>query len=110
MILVDAQLPPSLAPWITATFSVDAKALRDIGLRDAEDEAIYQAAHAMNAVVMTKDSDFVSLQDRLGPPPQIIWITCGNTSNANLKLILIRSLPHALQMLAGGEALVEISG
>jgi predicted nuclease of predicted toxin-antitoxin system len=37
---------------------------------------------------MTKDSDFVALLDRFGPPPQVIWITCGNTSNARLKEIL----------------------
>jgi predicted nuclease of predicted toxin-antitoxin system len=37
---------------------------------------------------MTKDSDFVDLVERLGPPPQIIWLTCGNTSNLRLREIL----------------------
>ena len=31
--------------------------------------------------MITKDRDFVELLGRLGPPPKIIWITCGNTSN-----------------------------
>ncbi|MDF5718318.1 MAG: DUF5615 family PIN-like protein [Rhizonema sp. NSF051] len=30
--------------------------------------------------MITKDSDFVDLVDRLGTPPQIIWLTCGDTS------------------------------
>ncbi|MEH1826540.1 MAG: DUF5615 family PIN-like protein [Nostoc sp.] len=34
---------------------------------------------------MTKDSDFAELVDRFGTPPQVIWLTCGNTSNDRLK-------------------------
>lgn len=44
-IWVDAQLPPAIAVWITSTsFGVTAVALRDIGLRDAEDYEIFEAA------------------------------------------------------------------
>jgi len=50
------------------------------------------------------------LVDRLGTPPQIIWLTCGNTSNARLRQILSITLPEALEFLRAGEALVEISG
>ena len=59
---------------------------------------------------MTKDSDFVDLVDRLGAPPQIIWLTCGNTSNARLQEILIATLPETIRLLQAGEPLVEISG
>jgi predicted nuclease of predicted toxin-antitoxin system len=59
---------------------------------------------------MTKDSDFVDLVERLGSPPQIIWLTCGNTSNARLREILSETLSRALELLAAGETLVEISG
>ncbi len=59
---------------------------------------------------MTKDSDFVDLVDRLGSPPQIIWLTCGNTSNARLREILSSVLPEALKLLHSGEKLVEIRG
>jgi hypothetical protein len=34
---VDAQLPPALAGWLSTRFNVDARSLRDIGLRDAQD-------------------------------------------------------------------------
>ena len=106
---IDAQLSPAIAPWIKQDFLVDALSLRDIGLRDAEDAEIFQAARSAGAVVMTKDADFTLLLDRLGAPPQILWVTCGNTSNARLKEILSTALPDALLLLAGGEPLVEIS-
>ena len=109
-IWVDAHLSPAIANWITNTFGVEAVALRDLSLRDAEDPEIFEAAKAQQAIVMTKDSDFVDLVERLGSPPQIIWLTCENTSNTRLREILIETLPRALELLAAGEALIEISG
>ncbi len=84
--------------------------MRDLGLRDAEDPEIFEAAKAQEAILITKDSDFVDLVERLGSPPQIIWLTCGNTSNARLREILSETLPRALELLVDGETLVEISG
>ena len=107
---VDAQLSPDLASWIAAGFAVEVRAVRDLGLRDAKDREIYQAARRALAVVITKDSDFLDLLERFGPPPQLLWITCGNTSNACLREVLQRTLPRALRLLEQGEPLVEISG
>ena len=107
-IWLDAQLPPSIAPWIKSTFKTDAQAVRDLGLRQAKDAAIFQAARAAGATVMTKDADFVELQRRLGSPPKVIWLTCGNTSKAELRDILSKRLPDALGRLDGGEDSVEI--
>jgi predicted nuclease of predicted toxin-antitoxin system len=106
---IDAQLSPAIAAWISSNFAVKAVAVRDLGLREATDRQIFSAAKRENVVVMTKDSDFVLLLDRLGPPPQIIWIRCGNTSNARLKEILTRTLPKAIELLNAGERLVEIN-
>jgi predicted nuclease of predicted toxin-antitoxin system len=87
---------------------LDAKAVRNLGLRDAEDKRIFDEARMANSVVLTKDSDFVRLLERYGPPPKIILLTCGNTSNANLKVILDSTLRDAIKLLNGGEELVEI--
>jgi predicted nuclease of predicted toxin-antitoxin system len=108
IIWVDAQLSPVIAPWLAENFSVSAHALRGLGLRDATDRVIFAAARSAAAVVMTKDSDFVRLLEELGPPPQVIWLTCGNTSNARLKQILSKALPQAIILLESGEPLVEI--
>jgi predicted nuclease of predicted toxin-antitoxin system len=107
-IWIDAQLSPAISIWIESNFDVRAFALRDLGLRDAEDEEIFLAAKKADAVVMTKDSDFVSLLDRFGSPPKIIWLTCGNTSNENLKIILSKTLQDAVDLLNNGEEIVEI--
>ncbi len=109
MIWIDAQMSPTIAAWVSSNFAVHAVPIRDLGLRDAEDTEIFHAARRENVIVMTKDSDFVSLLDKLGVPPQIIWITCGNTSNARLKEILTSTLPKALELLGSGERLVEIN-
>jgi len=110
IIWIDAQLSPAMAPWIQANFGVEACALREVGLRDGNDREIFRAARVAGAIVMTKDSDFVTLQNQLGAPPQIIWLTCGNTSNRYLRELLSRALPKALTLLEAGEPLVEISG
>lgn len=109
-IWIDAHLSPAIAIWITNNFEVTAVALRDLGLRDAEDPEIFEAAKSQGVIFMTKDRDFVDLVDRLGTPPQIIWLTCGNTSNARLREILGSVLPTALEILRSGEPLVEVSG
>ena len=106
---VDAQLPPSLASWLTDNFDAEALAVRDVGLRDARDREIFGAAAEAGAGVITKDGDFVHLLRHHEPRPQVIWITCGNTSNRRLEQILARTLPAALKLLAQGEPLVEIS-
>lgn len=109
-IWIDAHLSPAIAIWITNNFEVTTVALRDLGLRDAEDPEIFEAAKSQGVIFMTKDRDFVDLVDRLGTPPQIIWLTCGNTSNARLREILGSVLPTALEILRSGEPLVEVSG
>ena len=108
-IWIDAQLSPALAAWINRTFEdIDARSVRSIGLRDAVDQEIWDAAQAADVVVMTKDSDFLRLLDRHGPPPKVVWITCGNTSNQRIRDILSQLLPDAVRLLQGGEPLVEI--
>jgi predicted nuclease of predicted toxin-antitoxin system len=110
MIWIDAHLSPAISTWITSTLGISALALRDVGLRDAEDTEIFETAKSQDIILMTKDSDFVDLVNRFGQPPQIILLTCGNTSNDRLKQILQSKLLEALELLASGEPLVEISG
>lgn len=106
---IDAQLSPALAPWITTHFpEIEALSVKHLGLRNAEDPEIFEAARSAKTVVMTKDNDFVQLLEQHGPPPKVIWITCGNTSNARMKMILSASLDQAVQLLKT-EDLVEIS-
>lgn len=69
---------------------------------------IWIDAQLSPVIVMTKDRDFVDLVNRLGTPPQVIWLTCGNTSNPRLKEILNNTLVDALTLIDSGDAVVEI--
>ena len=109
-IWLDAHLSPALASWISSKFEVTAPPLRSLGLRDSSDRKVFRAARDAGAIIMTKDEDFVYLLEELGAPPQIIWVTCGNTSNARLQAILTKPASRTFELLAGGEPLVEIGG
>lgn len=108
MIWLDAHLSPRVAEWITSTLGREAVALRDLGLRDAEDEEVFERGRVANVVLLTKDGDFVDIVSRLGCPPAVIWLRCGNTSEERLKDILSRHLADAIAYIQAGECLVEI--
>lgn len=110
MIWVDAHISPAVAKWVSADLGHPACSIRDLGLRNAKDKDIFAAARQANAVVMTKDADFAEMVERLGPPPSVIWLTCGNTSNAALRGLLKTTLPRAIDLIGKGDKLVEISG
>lgn len=105
---IDAQLSPALAPWIAERFGVTAYSLKYLGLRDAEDRQIFEAARQVGAIVMTKDSDFVQLVQQHGPPPKILLISVGNTSNTRMKEVLEAQLLNAIELLRAGDSIVEI--
>jgi predicted nuclease of predicted toxin-antitoxin system len=89
--------------------AIASKRVRYAPLRDAPDEEIFLAARKAGAHIMTKDSDFVRIPDRLGPPPTIIWLTCGNTSVAAMINIFTARLGAPLALCEAGEPLIEIS-
>jgi predicted nuclease of predicted toxin-antitoxin system len=109
-IWIDAQLSPSLAVWLHDKFGVEALHLEELNLVGASDPAIFDLAQGAGAIVFTKDRDFVELVHRLGVPPQIIWITCGNTSNREMMRVLETTFERACELLASGETMVEIKG
>jgi predicted nuclease of predicted toxin-antitoxin system len=81
-------------------------------LRNADDIEIFTKAkqHESSIIIITKDADFVDLIIRLGSPPKVILLTCGNTSNAMLKEIFSFQLKEAITMLGSAENdIVEIA-
>ena len=57
---------------------------------------------------MTKDEDFIRLVERIGSPPQVMWVTSGNMSNANFQSLLLQTFPDAKSLIEAGEAVIEI--
>lgn len=105
--LVDAQLPPALARYLTQD-GHEAFAVRDLALRNADDEVIWDRAKSGGFVIVTKDEDFVQMVWRFGPPPQVMWLRIGNATNRALLAWLAPVLPEAFSALARGDALVEV--
>jgi predicted nuclease of predicted toxin-antitoxin system len=104
--LVDAQLPPLLAAWLSKR-GHEAFAVRDIGLRDADDLIIWNWAASEQAIVVTKDEDFSLLATKdLGVV--VLWIRLGNVSNRLLLQRLEASWTEIVGHLATGDRVVEI--
>ena len=106
---LDAQLSPALASGIMVQWPhIQAVPVRELGLRDAEDREIFAQAKSAGAVVMTKDRDFLALLFKQSPPPQVIWLRVGNSSNKALQAVLLRTLDQAIASLREGEPWVEV--
>ena len=82
--------------------------VRELGLPNADDREIFAQARSAGAVVMTKDRDFLHLLFEQGPPPQVIWLRVGNSSNQALQAVLLRTLEQPLASLRDGEPWVEV--
>ncbi|MGI8637137.1 MAG: DUF5615 family PIN-like protein [Segetibacter sp.] len=95
----DAHLLPSIAKWMIEKLGVRASSLRNIGLRDADDIDNFKAAKEANIIFVSKDKDLKNLIDAFGPPPKLIWLTCGNTSNKTLRQILYNNFDAVLDTL-----------
>lgn len=107
-IWVDAHISPGVAAWINEHYPYNAHSLRGIGLRDSRDAEIFEAARAANAVIISKDSDFLDLIEKFGSPPKLILLRCGNTSNQQLREIFRLHLQNAIRQLEGTESIIEI--
>lgn len=107
---LDAQLDPELAAWLGSKFKIVVKSIREVGLREADDDILFAAARRFGKIViLTKDHDFVELVERLGAPPQIIWLRCPNMRTINLCSLLSATFEGAWQSICDGEPLVEIT-
>lgn len=109
-IWLDNHLSPALARWIAEEFGEPCVQVRDLGLARATDRQIFEAAARSARVLCSKDRDFAELVMRLGPPPQVILITTGNTSTDHIRSALRNEFAAALSLIAAGEKLVEIGG
>jgi predicted nuclease of predicted toxin-antitoxin system len=105
---IDAQISPVIAKWINENFSILSIPVRDLGFLKSPDLEIFNEAKRQKVVLVTKDTDFIRLQEQYGVPPKILWVACGNTSNYNMKELLKKHLKQAVALFENGETFVEI--
>ena len=89
---LDAMLSKYLPAWIERELGHRCRHLLGLGLRERSDTAIFAAARSADVILITKDADFLELVARLGPPPRVILLNCGNCTNDELKHVLARFL------------------
>jgi len=105
--LVDAQLPPALARGLREV-GYNVQAVRELGLREAEDDTIWDYALANQAVIITKDQDFADRLLSSRTAPIIVWLRIGNTSNRALLAWLLPLWPDILSRIQSGDKLIEV--
>jgi len=110
VVWVDAQLPPSLAHWLTSQHGERASHVQDLGLLHESDGHIFDAAVGFGepVVLVTKDADFIDLLHHRGPPPIIVWLRTGNVTNRDLRRIISGAWARTTELILAGETLVEI--
>lgn len=103
--MVDAQLPLGLCGWLRDR-GHDAEHVASIGLAAASDHAIASRAQARDAILISKDADFLFL--RLPDRFAFLWLRCGNMRNATLTRWPSGRWHEVEALLSAGERLIEV--
>ena len=106
-LLVDAQLPPALAHWLSEC-GHEATHVLDEGMMEAGDQQIWAHAARLGAGNISKDEDFVQLRTLHPEGPVVIWVRLGNTTRRELLARFSGFLPSIEAALAAGERLIEL--
>ncbi len=104
--LVDEQLPTALARWIVAQ-GHEAEHVLDIGLGGASDATIWFHATKTNAIILTKDQDFVLLA-KVDSSVGVVWLRSGNRPRKVLLEQMEIVFKDICDALASGEKIVEV--
>ncbi len=105
MRIIDQQLPLVLAVWFQDQ-GLDAVHVRDLGLSASGDAEIWAEASRDDAVIVSRDEDFVALV-RKGAA-RLVWVRIGNCTNPALIAAITASWPDIRSRLQQGERLVEL--
>lgn len=82
---------------------------RMLGWRQPKTGILWEYAKERSLTIITKDEDFQALSNRQrSVPPQVVWVRLGNCRKAALLEAFAEILPALRDMLAVGDAVVEI--
>lgn len=86
-LLFDQNLSPRL-PGILGDLYPGSIHVREIGMQEASDEAVWNYAKTHGFTIVSKDADFQQRSLLFGAPPKFIWLRIGNCSVADSAEIL----------------------
>jgi len=105
--LVDNQLPVELARFLTAR-GHDAVHVLQLGMDEADDQAIWRFASMEQRAVISKDEDFLHLANRPESTGLFIWIRLPNCRKHALLAAVERVLAHIVEVGQQGPRVVEV--
>ena len=82
--------------------------VRLLGLKRADDRAIWDYAKANGFVLATLDTDFVEIASLRGAPPKIIWLRCGNQPTTAIEALLRNHAALIIEFECNKSACLEI--
>jgi predicted nuclease of predicted toxin-antitoxin system len=98
-LLLDQNLSRRLLPDLAPHFPGSAQ-VQLLGLETATDLALWEFACAQDFTIVTKAVDFLELLVVRGFPPKVLWLNCGNLSNAALRDRLLSRVAEIQAFLA----------
>ncbi|HJT22251.1 MAG TPA: DUF5615 family PIN-like protein [Nitrospira sp.] len=88
-LLFDQNISHRLVATLQQEFS-GSQHVREVGLRESTDIAVWQFAAQNGFAILTKDADFHQRSFVFGQPPKIIWLRIGNCPTAAIQTLLRR--------------------
>jgi predicted nuclease of predicted toxin-antitoxin system len=85
--LFDQNLSPALVGRMADIYPGSTH-VYSIGLDQASDLVVWNAAPNQGYTIATRDADFSDIASLLGYPPKVIWIRRGNCSTQEIEAIL----------------------
>lgn len=104
--LIDQNLPIGLLDVLKA-FGHEASHVKQLDLSTASDQHIWATALSLGAVIVSKDSDFISFA-RGATGGALVRLRIGNCANAALYGIVRRAWTGVVARLEEGETVVEV--
>jgi predicted nuclease of predicted toxin-antitoxin system len=86
-LLFDQNLSPSLTRRLADIYG-ESIHVREVGLREADDLAIWDYAKHHGYAIVSKDSDFQQRSLLHGAPPKFIWLRVGNCTVGRIEDLL----------------------
>ncbi len=81
-IWLDTNISPAIAKWMSEFTGDTVKSAYLLSLQRDSDLTVYKKAKKNgDVIIVSKDSDFSEIINRLGSPPKLINIKIGNCSN-----------------------------
>jgi len=86
-LLFDENLSDHLVGLLAAEFP-DSAHPRQLDMRGASDQAIWDYAREHGFAIVSKDNDFRQRVFLEGPPPKVIWLSIGNAGTSAIAALL----------------------